>query len=57
MATCVECKSDVGKRARFCPRCGRADPAISLSGPQLLMWLLLIAAAIFAVIARQLQLI
>ncbi len=57
MATCVACKSDVGKRARFCPRCGRADPAITLSGPQLLMWLLLIAAVAFAVIAQRMGLI
>ena len=57
MPVCVGCKSSVREGARYCPRCGRAGPANTLSGTNLLLILLLLAAAVFALAARQLQII
>ena len=57
MPTCVGCKSEVRKGARFCSRCGRASPTNGMSGAHLLVLLLLFAAAAFAVVARELTLI
>jgi hypothetical protein len=57
MPECVGCGSGVVKQARFCPRCGRADPSASISGGLLLVFLLLIAAATFAVLAQQLDVV
>jgi hypothetical protein len=57
MPVCVGCKSQVRNGARHCPRCGRADPTSTLSGTNLLLILLLLAAVGFALIARELQII
>jgi len=57
MPECVGCGSGVVKRARFCPKCGRAGPTTSISGGHLLVFLLLIAAATFAILAQQLRLV
>ena len=57
MPTCVGCKAEVRKGARFCPRCGLSGPTNTLSGSSLLLILVLFAAVAFALTATQLGII
>jgi RNA polymerase subunit RPABC4/transcription elongation factor Spt4 len=57
MPACRSCKTDVQKRARFCPRCGRAGPTDRVSGFELLLLVLLSAMAASLLLARQLTLV
>jgi predicted amidophosphoribosyltransferase len=57
MATCVGCKAEIRKGARFCPRCGLSGPTNTLSGSSLLLILVVFAAVAFALTATQLGII